>query len=90
MKCPVCKGRKEAVCLNGVLMECNFCGGKGFVEPMTNKEWMQTANDEELAETILQYWQDGAYCGLGEFGLKQKEVDSKRHEILQWLKEKHE
>ena len=58
-------------------------------KPMTNEEYLRSLNTEQLAETILQQWIHGAYHGVGEFGLTDKEIESARDDIVEWLKEIH-
>lgn len=57
---------------------------------MTEQEYLQTCTTEQLAEAILQQWIHGAYHGVGEFGLTDKEIESARDGIVEWLKEIHD
>ena len=59
-------------------------------KPMTNEEWLHTLNTEQLAEAILLQWIHGAYHGVGEFGLTDKEIESARDDIVEWLKQPHQ
>lgn len=68
--------------------ECDMCHGSGEVE-MTNEEYLKSRNTEQLAEAILQQWIHGAYHGVGEFGLTDKEIESSREDIVEWLKQPH-
>ena len=85
MKCPYCNGSGWD---DEHMIKCLKCDN-GIIEP-THQEYMQNCTTEELVEEIIQWWTDGAYSGVGEFGLKQKWVDEKRAEIVEWLKEKKE
>lgn len=60
-----------------------------MAKPMTNEEWYHTLNTEQLAEAILQQWIHGAYHGVGEFGLTDKEIELSRKDIVEWLKQPH-
>lgn len=55
---------------------------------LTNKEWLQTANTEQLAEEILAWWFDGANT-YSHFGLFQSEIDEAKEKIMKWLKKPH-
>lgn len=55
---------------------------------LTNKEWLQTANTEQLAEEILAWWFDGANT-YSHFGLFQSEIDEAKEKIVTWLKQPH-
>ncbi len=59
------------------------------IEEPTNEDWLRSLNTEQLAEAILQHWIDGAYHGVGEFGLTDKEIESARDGIVEWLKQPH-
>lgn len=58
-------------------------------KPLTEQEYIQTCDTEQLAEAILQQWIHGAYHGVGEFGLTDKEIESSREDIVEWLKQPH-
>lgn len=60
-----------------------------YYQPQTNEEWLHTLNTEQLAEAILQQWIHGAYRGVGEFGLTDKEIECAREDIVEWLKQPH-
>ncbi len=89
MKCPECGGDGWVQDFCDVGWQCDKCGGKGVVEPMTNKEYLRTCTTEQLTEAILQHWIDGAYHGVGEFGLTDKEIELSREDIVDWLKQPH-
>ena len=80
------------------MVKCSKCKNAYYVvnkekmnkpKPMTNEEYLRSLNTEQLAETILQQWIHGAYHGVGEFGLTDKEIESARDDIVEWLKEIH-
>ena len=71
---------------NVELLGCNFYKPK---KPMTNEEYLRSLNTEQLAEAILQQWIHGAYHGVGEFGLTDKEIESAKDDIVEWLKQPH-
>lgn len=86
-------------------VECEKCGyhSMGSTEPQkakemfengmgmyyTNEQWLRQATTEQLAEAILQQWIHGAYHGVGEFGLTDKEIELSREDIVEWLKQPH-
>lgn len=74
--------------------KCPICGGTGNTKniigkPQTEEEYLQTCDTEQLAEELLQQWIHGAYHGVGEFGLTDKEIESARDDIVEWLKQPH-
>ena len=57
MICPKCDGRGKTTEYDGLRKfwcdyKCDVCDGKGVVEPITEQEYLQTANTEQLAEWI--------------------------------------
>lgn len=82
--CKNCSPRKECFCYqNGeTRTECKF------YKPMTEQEYIQTCNTEQLAEELLAWWIDGADT-YNHFGLFQHEIDGAKEKIMKWLKEKH-
>ncbi len=55
----------------------------------TNEEYLRTCTTDQLAEEMLQQWIHGAYHGVGEFGLTDKEIELSREDIVEWLKQPH-
>lgn len=47
MKCDRCNGQGFSVIAK---WKCPVCDGKGVVEPLTEQEYLQTCNTEQLAE----------------------------------------
>ena len=85
MKCKTCNGlgRTKATefigvdeGLRDVVILCPTCGGKGEVESLTEQEYIQTCDTEQLAEAIYE-------CGMTHPWHISKEV------ILEWLKQPH-
>ena len=76
-------------------MICPKCYGVGRIafgeepEIFSEEEWLRQATTEQLVEAILQQWIHGAYHGVGEFGLTDKEIESARDDIVEWLKQPH-
>ena len=96
IKCPHCNGKGFSEINSTINMTCGWCMGQGELdleivptEPQTEQEYIQTCNTEQLAEAILQQWIHGAYHGVGEFGLTDKEIESSREDIVEWLKQPH-
>ena len=82
MKCKNCDG-------SGIDMfesECRFCGGMGVVEPLTEQEYIQTCNTEQLAEFLCDVWYgiDEVINIMSEDG----EI-SKKDAMKLWLKQPH-
>ena len=57
-KCPVCRGKGYRLRIDDMrfamaeIVKCESCDGKGVVEPLTEQEYIQTCNTEQLAEWI--------------------------------------
>ena len=79
MKCKHCDG-------DGVIVDveyghagkygCKYCDGKGVVEPLTNEEWLKSANTEQLAELLYDIRYD-------------YQVPWKNKGVVEWLKQPH-
>ena len=91
MKCPICDGKGSVYnALGDYNEDCGHCQGTGRVrvegEPMTEQEWIQTADTEQLAElialicgsNILQVWRIMYHC-----------ADSDVDAVKMWLKQPH-
>lgn len=56
MKCPNCDGTGKAEIGVGAFIihgaDCDQCNGKGVIEPMTEQEYIQSCNTEQLAEFL--------------------------------------
>lgn len=75
MKCPECNGTGKSK--YGYNQPCTHCYGKGFTEPLTNEEYMQTCSSDELANTIFRLIVHGTV------------IRPDREYIKKWLKEEH-
>lgn len=81
-KCPVCRGRGYRLRIDDMrfamaeIVKCESCDGKGFVEPLTEQEYIQTCTTEQLAEEIYE-------CVMTHPWHISKEV------IIEWLKQPH-
>lgn len=60
-----------------------------YFEPMTEQEYLQTCNTEQLAEYILNVWLDGALNVNAEFGLNEAQIEKHKGYIYEWLKQPH-
>ena len=83
MKCKYCNGTGEHINDANRMTTCEFCGGKGVIEPLTNEEWFCGLSTEEKAKFLRKIYCDGRDDYVGEW-YEQEEED-----FLQWLKEKH-
>ena len=94
MKCKYCNGTGEHINDANRMTTCEFCGGKGIVEPLTNEEWLHTLNTEQLAgfladkcnevvETVL----SDASCDIGD--IDNDDYWYRQADFVEWLKEKH-
>lgn len=80
MKCKGCNDTGEAEYTNGIFSwksTCHDCQGKGYIESLTNEEYMQTCSSDELANTIFRLIIHGTV------------IRPDREYIKRWLKEKH-
>ena len=82
MKCGYCNGTGKGK--YGYNQPCTHCDGKGFVEPLTNEEYIRSCSFEELAGAIYE-WYSAGYT-TGRVGLPLNSITG----IVEWLKEKHE
>ena len=90
LSCPQCGFPLIRDCGNG-LYQCDDCGthfDKNENIVLTEQEWLQTCNTEQLAEEILGWWFDGANT-YSEFGLYKREIDEAKERIVGWLKQPH-
>ena len=58
MKCPKCDGTGDARYSNGIfawVSNCDQCGGSGIIEPLTEQEYLQSCNTEQLADVFFDY-----------------------------------
>ena len=90
--CDSCELRR--ICLDKnkfyPVVKCqNYHEGEAIMVEQTNEEWLRQSTTEQLTEAILQQWIHGAYHGVGEFGLTDKEIELSREDIADWLKQPH-
>ena len=86
MKCDRCNGQGFSVIAK---WKCPACDGKGFVEPMTEQEWLQTATTEQLAELFVGVARDGADA-LKRCNGSFEPLNIYKHEFwVAWLKQPH-
>ena len=52
MKCKYCNGTGEHINDANRMTTCEFCGGTGVVEPLTNEKWLKQCTTEQLAEFL--------------------------------------
>ena len=93
MKCKNCGG-------SGIDMfesECRFCGGMGVVEPLTEQEYIQTCNAEQLAYVLMKIFVTRTFCHLCpegdvcDIGYNcEYSSGEKIEDWVKWLKEKHD
>lgn len=89
MKCKHCDG-------DGVIVDveyghagkymCDYCWGTGVVEPLTEQEYLQTCNTEQLAEAITDIvyeCRDSDDCMDCRLGWCSKDC------VVEWLKQPH-
>ena len=61
MKCDRCNGQGFSVIAK---WKCPVCDGKGVVEPLTEQEYIQTCNTEQLADVLSDYYLMGVSHGI--------------------------
>ena len=92
MKCPICDGKGSVYnALGDYNEDCGHCQGTGRVrvegEPMTEQEWIQTADTEQLAE-----WLRGIYWHCHEIDCEHCNYPwrcMEKGDIVVWLKQPH-
>ena len=86
MKCGYCNGTGEHINDANRMTTCEFCGGKGVVEPLTNDEWRRTCSAKEFAEFLNNTMYDAWFAGRENETPKIKGI----RKWDSWLKEKHD
>ena len=76
--CPVCNGTGEHINDANRMTTCEFCGGTGVTEPLTNEEWFCQLSTEEKAKFLAAQQLHGGTIA------SRSDVD---WEV--WLEEKH-
>ena len=93
MKCKYCNGTGEHVNDANRMTTCEFCGGTGVVEPLTNEEYIRTCSTEELAKLIYKIAVTDVlmdrFFTAEVVNAEIVDVDSGIKEAEAWLKEKH-
>lgn len=88
MKCKHCDGTgKSNMYKDGEFVDCMYCGGTGELEvQMTEQEYIQTCDTEQLAEFLCDVWYgiDEVINIMSEDG----EIN-KKDAIALWLKQPH-
>ena len=85
-RCSSCAG-KGFYRVDWQKVRCEVCNGSGK-KPMTEQEYLQTCNTEQLAEELLAWWFDGANT-YSQFGIFKWEIDEAKEKIMEWLKQPH-
>ena len=87
MKCKNCDG-------DGVIVDveyghagkygCKYCDGKGVVEPLTEQEYIQTCNTEQLADVLadVSLW-------IHPFMKQKNRFELLKKQFYEWLKQPH-
>ena len=90
MKCPDCNGTGKSK--YGYNQPCTHCYGKGFVEPLTNEEYIRTCSTAELVHEIHLMTSNCYVCGSDGVDYRRCYFRKKctgPKEIEEWLKEIH-
>ena len=90
LSCPICNYPKLREYGNGI-HQCDICEtyfDKDENVVLTEQEYLQTCNTEQLAEELLAWWFDGANT-YSQFGLFKWEIDEAKEKIVEWLKQPH-
>ena len=85
MICNFCDGNGFDDCNE----KCRKCYGTGFIEPLTNEEYIRTCSTEELVEELCDWFLYGTTVNVP-YGLTTSVFDRTKDYIRGWLKEKHE
>lgn len=88
LSCPQCGFPKIRDCGNG-LYQCDDCGthfDKSENIVLTEQEYLQTCNTEQLAEFLCEVW-----CGIDEvINIMSEDGEiNKKDAIVKWLKQPH-
>ena len=95
MKCQYCNGTGEHINDANRMTTCEFCGGKGVVEPLTNEEWLKQCTTEQLAEFLADKCNEVVETVLSDASCDIGDIDNddywyRQADFVEWLKEKHE
>ena len=92
MKCDRCNGQGFSVIAK---WKCPVCDGKGVVEPLTEQEYLQTCNTEQLAEALNKIFTTKSFCHIChdndvcDLGYECKYEDGEVEDFRKWLKQPH-
>ena len=93
MKCPKCKGCGMMDVDDGIFTihgyDCDYCLGTGYIEPITNEEYIRSCSTEQLAEELLEHFEWGLSTNA-EYCFTQKYLELTKNHITKWLKENRE
>ena len=94
MKCGYCNGTGEHVNDANRMTTCEFCGGTGVVEPLTNEEWLKQCTTEQLAEFLADKCNEVVETVLSDASCDIGDIDNddywyRQADFVEWLKEKH-
>ena len=95
MKCKYCNGTGEHINDANRMTTCEFCGGTGVVEPLTNEEWLKQCTTEQLAEFLADKCNEVVETVLSDASCDIGDIDNddywyRQADFVEWLKEKHE
>ena len=93
MICPKCNGKGSVYnALGSFYEDCGHCQGTGMVrvegEPMTEQEYLQTCNTEQLAEALLNIMANNEFT-LYLLHTEKKSVQEMKDAVVEWLKQPH-
>lgn len=102
-KCPVCRGKGYRLRIDDMrfamaeIVKCESCDGKGVVEPLTEQEYIQTCNTEQLARFLHDVQFSCNTCTLTSFRLYKSKIMkcplqvscAKENGVMEWLKQPH-
>ena len=94
MKCQYCNGTGEHINDANRMTTCEFCGGKGIIEPLTNEEWLKQCTTEQLAEFLADKCNEVVETVLSDASCDIGDIDNddywyRQADFVEWLKEKH-
>ena len=95
MICPKCNGKGSVYnALGSFYEDCGHCQGTGMVsvegEPMTEQEYLQTCNTEQLAKVLLSFCQYPCeICKIECDGGNACTYNKALNTIVEWLKQPH-
>lgn len=92
MKCPKCKGSGKVDVDDGMFIihgyDCGYCLGTGYIEPLTNEDYIRSCSTEELPKALKEMFFDIKSRVRSELGGYNELMKSERY-FDEWLKEKY-